>query len=115
MDAARQRCRRKNVWFYIDVAGDGDGVRRRHRIDLLVSRPTPRANPGGFPIGGQTRIDLPNDHLQYAITWFALAVTLTVIFLIYQLPPPRPPDEHERQCRSTAYATLEAALPPRRR
>ena len=40
-------------------------------------------NPGGFPIGGQTRIDLPNDHLQYAITWYALAVALMVIYFLY--------------------------------
>jgi surfeit locus 1 family protein len=41
------------------------------------------ANPGGFPIGGQTRINLPNDHLQYAITWFSLAIALSVIYLLY--------------------------------
>jgi surfeit locus 1 family protein len=43
----------------------------------------PARNPGGFPIGGQTRIDLPNDHLQYAITWFALAAALIVIYVLY--------------------------------
>jgi surfeit locus 1 family protein len=40
-------------------------------------------NPGGFPIGGQTRINLPNDHLQYAITWFSLAIALAVIYVLY--------------------------------
>ncbi len=40
-------------------------------------------NPGGFPIGGQTRINLPNDHLQYAITWFSLAIALSVIYVLY--------------------------------
>jgi len=39
--------------------------------------------PGGWPQGGQTRIDLPNNHLQYAITWFALAFCLVVIYVIY--------------------------------
>jgi surfeit locus 1 family protein len=61
----------------------------------------PAANPGGYPIGGQTRIDLPNDHLQYAITWFSLAVALLVIYFIYHRRPPqktgtakaRPPSE----------------------
>ena len=43
----------------------------------------PAKNPGGFPIGGQTRITLPNDHLQYAITWFSLAVALMVIYVLY--------------------------------
>ena len=26
--------------------------------------------PGGWPRGGATRLDIPNNHLQYAITWF---------------------------------------------
>lgn len=33
-------------------------------------------NPGGLPIGGVTLIDLPNNHLQYAVTWFGLALAL---------------------------------------
>lgn len=36
-------------------------------------------NPGGWPAGGVTRIDLPNNHLQYAVTWYGLAVTLVII------------------------------------
>lgn len=34
------------------------------------------ANPGGLPVGGVTLITFPNSHLQYAITWFGLALTL---------------------------------------
>lgn len=40
-------------------------------------------NPGGWPKGGQTIVDLPNDHLQYAITWFGLAFGLLVVYLAY--------------------------------
>jgi surfeit locus 1 family protein len=47
----------------------------------------PARNPGGYPIGGQTRIDLPNDHLQYAVTWFCLAVALLVIYVLYHRVP----------------------------
>jgi len=32
--------------------------------------------PGGLPRGGVTVIDLPNSHLQYAITWYGLALAL---------------------------------------
>jgi surfeit locus 1 family protein len=39
--------------------------------------------PGGWPEGGQTRLDIPNNHLQYAITWFLLAVALLVIYGLY--------------------------------
>jgi surfeit locus 1 family protein len=32
--------------------------------------------PGGLPVGGLTVIELPNNHLVYALTWFALALML---------------------------------------
>jgi surfeit locus 1 family protein len=35
-------------------------------------------NPGGWPIGGLTVVHFPNNHLIYALTWFALAVLLAV-------------------------------------
>lgn len=36
-------------------------------------------NPGGWPKGGVTLIDLPNNHLQYAITWYGLALALVIV------------------------------------
>lgn len=36
-------------------------------------------NPGGLPIGGVTMVDLPNNHLQYALTWYGLAAALVVV------------------------------------
>lgn len=38
-----------------------------------------RPNPGGLPIGGVTMIDMPNNHLQYALTWYGLAAALAGI------------------------------------
>ena len=35
--------------------------------------------PDGGPIGGTTVIDIPNNHLQYAITWYGLALVLIVM------------------------------------
>ncbi len=35
-----------------------------------------RPNAGGLPRGGVTMIDLPNNHLQYAVTWYGLAAAL---------------------------------------
>ena len=39
--------------------------------------------PGGWPKGGQTRLQLPNNHLQYALTWFALALCLVAVYGVY--------------------------------
>ena len=48
----------------------------------VVADATP--NPGGWPKGQGTAEPLPNDHLQYAITWFSLAVAAIVIYLLSQ-------------------------------
>ena len=42
----------------------------------------PAVAPGGWPVGGTTVIDIPNDHLQYAITWFGLAAALASMLAI---------------------------------
>jgi len=44
-----------------------------------------RANPGGWPLGGQTRVVFRNEHLQYAITWFALAIGLLGVYIAYHV------------------------------
>ncbi len=41
-------------------------------------------NPGGWPIGGVTQIAFPNNHLQYAITWYGLAAALIIIVGVYR-------------------------------
>lgn len=38
--------------------------------------------PGGLPRGGVTVIDLPNSHLQYAITWYGLALALLGVAVV---------------------------------
>lgn len=41
-------------------------------------------NPGGWPVGGLTVIRFPNSHLDYAITWYTLALLVVggMVFLI---------------------------------
>jgi surfeit locus 1 family protein len=42
-------------------------------------------NPGGWPKGGQTRVNFRNEHLQYAITWFLLAAGLLAVYFAYHV------------------------------
>jgi surfeit locus 1 family protein len=75
----------KNVWFHVDVplmrklAGGAPDP----RLDTFFLEADARPNPGGLPIGGQTRLDIPNDHLQYALTWFGIALALAGVYLSY--------------------------------
>jgi surfeit locus 1 family protein len=55
-------------------------------VDLPADRILPffldadsRPIAGGLPRGGVTQIDLPNNHLQYAITWYGLALALVAV------------------------------------
>jgi surfeit locus 1 family protein len=47
-------------------------------------------NPGGLPIGGVTIISLPNNHLQYAVTWYGLAAALAGVLLVWLRRPAKP-------------------------
>lgn len=76
----------RNIWYTVDLR-----AMARHaglsRIAPYFVEADATDNPGGLPVGGQTRTRWPNDHLQYAITWFALAIALMVIYVIYHLRP----------------------------
>ncbi|MGH7004410.1 MAG: SURF1 family cytochrome oxidase biogenesis protein, partial [Alphaproteobacteria bacterium] len=65
------------------------------KVEPFYIEAGPAENPGGYPVGGQTRFELPNDHLQYAITWFSMALIGIVIYLLY----------HRRRARELAGAT----------
>lgn len=39
--------------------------------------------PGGWPRAGVTMLKVSNRHLEYALTWFALAATLLIVFVVY--------------------------------
>jgi len=73
-----------NMWFFIDLPAMASASGAAARTDLYVDAGAAE-NPGGYPLGGQTRIELPNDHLHYAITWGLLALALVVIYVIYHL------------------------------
>jgi surfeit locus 1 family protein len=87
---------KKNFWFFVDIAA------MSRMAGLESVRPFyidagPAANPGGFPIGGQTRLSLPNDHLQYAVTWYLLAVILVVIYFVFHYRRPDPNGASDRK------------------
>ena len=39
--------------------------------------------PGGVPHPAPLKVQLRNDHLQYAVTWYGLAAVLVVMFAIW--------------------------------
>lgn len=69
-----------NIYYWKDLAAMAaqSEVSQNKLVPFFIDADkTP--NPGGLPIGGVTIIDLPNSHLQYAVTWYGLAATLLAI------------------------------------
>ena len=71
-----------NYWFWVDLPAMA-AADKLDRVALFYIDADATLNPGGWPKGGVTRIKLPNDHLQYAITWFSLAVALIVVYFLF--------------------------------
>jgi surfeit locus 1 family protein len=70
------------IWFARDLSSieHVDHVRLAAPAILEAAA---TSNGRTWPRGGQTRVDLPNDHLQYALTWFLLAGALVVVYFTY--------------------------------
>jgi surfeit locus 1 family protein len=71
----------KNVFYWKDrdAMAASAGLRAAAEIVPVFIDADATPNPGGYPIGGVTLIDLPNSHLQYAVTWYGLAAALVAI------------------------------------
>ncbi|MDJ0943738.1 MAG: SURF1 family protein [Kiloniellales bacterium] len=73
----------KNVWHYVDTREMAAAAGLEIRVAELYAVALPGALPETEFRGRQPGLDVPNNHLEYAITWFALAAILVVIFVLY--------------------------------
>jgi surfeit locus 1 family protein len=78
-----------NYWFWVDLPAMAAADRLDRVMPYYIDADA-SPNPGGWPKGGVTPRTLPNDHLQYAITWFSLAIALIVVYLLYHRRRPGP-------------------------
>jgi surfeit locus 1 family protein len=74
----------KNVWFFYDLPAMGRALGAPELAPFYLEASVDPRAPEGAPLGGQTRFQLPDNHLGYAFTWFALAIALAVIFFLSQ-------------------------------
>jgi surfeit locus 1 family protein len=73
-----------NLWFWRDFPGmirSAFENTERPTIPVFLDAEAPA--PGGWPRGGATLINLPNRHLEYAITWFGLAGALAAVYAAF--------------------------------
>lgn len=71
----------KNIYYWKSLAQMTQKAFGRSSVRVAPYFVDAGANPtsGGLPVGGVTRIEFPNSHLQYAITWYGLALTLLIV------------------------------------
>jgi surfeit locus 1 family protein len=82
----------KNIFYWKDIAAmtASAGLDPARVLPFFVDADATVKNPGGFPVGGVTQFDLPNNHLQYAVTWYGLALALSGVVLAMWLKRRRP-------------------------
>jgi surfeit locus 1 family protein len=68
-----------NLWFLRDPAAIAAAKGLRDVAPFYVEQETP-VPPGGYPQPGRLEVRLRNEHLQYVVTWYGLALVLVVVF-----------------------------------
>jgi surfeit locus 1 family protein len=72
----------KNIFYWkdLDVMASSVDIPADKLVPFFVDAGD-ALNPKGLPIGAVTQFDLPNNHLQYAVTWYGLAAALVGVAL----------------------------------
>ncbi|MEX0644231.1 MAG: SURF1 family cytochrome oxidase biogenesis protein [Parvularculaceae bacterium] len=72
-----------NLWFVRDPAR----LAAHHQIETVpyYVDSSGAENPAPWPKGGTTRLEFPNRHFEYALTWFGLAAALVGVYLAFSL------------------------------
>jgi surfeit locus 1 family protein len=72
----------KNIFYWkdLDAMAASTGIAADALVPFFVDAGD-APNPKGLPIGAVTQFDLPNNHLQYAMTWYGLAAALAGVGL----------------------------------
>lgn len=92
----------KNLWFASDpraiaaAKGLDKGVGPVAPFYVEQESPVP---PGGLPQPGKLVVSLPDNHLQYALTWYGLALVLLISYLTWAFGSGRdqPGNDHGRR------------------
>ncbi len=82
----------RNLWYWRDLEGMANQslgsapAARKQVLPFFIDAVSPPAGAKpapGVPRGGVTRLELPNRHLEYALTWYGLAVTLIGVYVAF--------------------------------
>lgn len=77
----------RRLWYWRDLDGMATAMLGPTRakalpffLDAEATPGPPEAGQPRTPQGGTTRLEIPNRHLEYALTWYSLALTLIGVY-----------------------------------
>lgn len=73
---------RQDVWYARNPQAIAAAKNWGEVAPFYIEQETPHA-PAGLPRAGKLAISLPNNHLQYALTWFGIAGALVAVYLVW--------------------------------
>lgn len=74
----------RNLWYYGNLQDMVKAQDLEQVFPMFLYADKSSLN-GAYPIGGRTRLNIVNNHLDYAMTWYGLGVVLLVIYFIFSL------------------------------
>lgn len=74
-----------NQWYSIDLSEMAGSAGVLPFVDYYLYATAESPGTGDYPAANEWRVDLPNNHLSYALTWAMLAVAILVIYVLYHL------------------------------
>ncbi len=96
-----------NLWFTRDPQAIAAAKGLGPVAPFYVEQESP-APPGGLPQPGKLVVKLPDNHLQYALTWYGLAIVLVVSFATWAFGSAR--DEADRTSASARRQGVSRSL-----
>jgi len=80
----------RRTWYWLDLPEMAKSLDLVSLAPVVIRAERVRTPDGvpvfaDYPLQGPTLLEIPNDHLNYAITWFALALVLVAVYLLVVL------------------------------
>ena len=73
---------KSNVWYARDLKAIAAAKQWSSHAPFYIEQELP-VPPGGWPKPGKLVVNLPDNHLQYALTWFGLALALAGVYVVW--------------------------------
>ena len=73
---------RNNVWYVRDPKAMSEAHKWSVAAPFYIDQEAP-VPPGGLPKPGKIEVKMPNKHLEYALTWFGLALALAGVYAVW--------------------------------